>query len=112
MTGCCEVAEWVHKPERWVYKMIPLIDSCGRPKLILLDINYSCLTYIIDSGHKLSVTRKDRTGWEEKGDTLKIQPGRAGHAASVRTEAEGCQQEENKTDILWGKQEIQKHFSC
>lgn len=25
------------------------------------DINYSCLTYVIDSGLKLSVTRKDRT---------------------------------------------------
>lgn len=108
-SGCCEVVEWVHKPERWVYKMVSLIGSCGRPKPILVDINYSCLTYVIDSGPKPSVTRKGRTNWEEKGDTLKMQSGRTGHAASVRSEAKGCQQEESslkKLTFCWENEKL------
>lgn len=69
------------------------INSCETPKPDLVDINYSCLNYVIDSGPKLGVTRKGRTDWEEKGDPLKVQSGRAGHAASVRSEAKGCKKE-------------------
>lgn len=64
-----------------------------RPTPLLMDISYSCLNDIIDSGPKLSVTRKGRSDWEEKGDPLKVQSVRAGHAASVRSEAKGYQKE-------------------
>lgn len=81
--------QWLHKSGSWVYKLVALIDSCERPKLVLVDINYSWPNCVIDSGPKLGVTRKSRTDWEEKGDPLKVQPGGAGHAASVRNEAKG-----------------------
>jgi len=58
-----------------------------------VDISYSCLNDIIDSGHKVSVTRKGRTDSEEKGDPLKVQSGRAGHATSVKSEAKGYKKE-------------------
>lgn len=58
-----------------------------------MDINYSCLNHIIDSGPKTGVTRKGRTDSEEKGDPLEVQSGRAGHAAGIRSETKGCKKE-------------------
>lgn len=41
--------------------MVALIDLDERPKPLLMDISYSCLNDVIDSGPKLSVTRKGRS---------------------------------------------------
>lgn len=57
--------------------------------MVLVDINYSYLNHIIDSGPKFWVARKGRTASEVKGDPLKVQSGRAGHAATARSEAKG-----------------------
>jgi len=57
--------------------------------MVLVDINYSYTNHIIDSAPGFSVARKGRPTLEVKGDPLRVQAGKAGHAATSRSEVKG-----------------------